>query len=74
MASPHYRVDICCPHCVNQLTPEREAGLRERARRSVYMPGKRSLAAGIAEFELLVLRGFIWRWVAGCYMACPGFD
>ena len=32
MASPHYRVDICCPHCIDQLTPEREASLRERAR------------------------------------------
>ncbi len=32
MASPHYQADISCPHCIEQLTPEREASLRERAR------------------------------------------
>jgi len=32
MASPHYQIDISCPHCIDQLTPEREASLRERAR------------------------------------------
>lgn len=32
MASPHYQTDISCPHCIDQLTPEREASLRERAR------------------------------------------
>jgi UPF0176 protein len=32
MASPQYRADISCPHCIDLLTPEREASLRERAR------------------------------------------
>lgn len=32
MASPHYQLDISCPHCINQLTPEREASLRERSK------------------------------------------
>lgn len=32
MASPHYQANISCPHCIDQLTPDRAASLRERAR------------------------------------------
>ena len=46
MASPHYRVDICCPHCVDQLTPEREAGLRERARQKRFHARQQESAGG----------------------------
>ncbi len=32
MASPDYEKHISCPHCIKQLTPEREQRFRERAR------------------------------------------
>lgn len=32
MASPHYEKHISCPHCYDQLTPEKEQRFRERAK------------------------------------------